>query len=105
MAADRLEGGLGLGGVFHPGLALAVIAFAPGLQQRRGAQARQGGGDVFRPLDLGEVGDAGARGQEEPLLFRPVLADRQRPRAGRDRNAEPGQGLDHAGRARSRTRR
>src|SRR5690606_18105544 len=41
-AADGVEGGLGLGGVANPDLALAVIALAPGLQQ--GGQAKRADG-------------------------------------------------------------
>jgi hypothetical protein len=76
-AAQGFEGRPGLGGVLHPALTLAVIAFAPGLHQRRRAHLGEGGGSLLRRRSRGESHSGHAVGVQEALLLDPVLGDGQ----------------------------
>ncbi|MNT06940.1 hypothetical protein D3C72_1416270 [compost metagenome] len=96
-ATDGVEGGLGVGGVPDPDLALAVIAFAAGLQQGGQAKRLDGGGEVIQGRDGGEVHGRCADGVQIGLLVHPVLSHGQGGRSRRDQGAGLGQLLDRQG--------
>ena len=83
--ADRLErGGRRILGADRR-LALAVIAEAARLEQRRRLDARQGRAQILQPVDAGIRGDGDAEPADEILLGQAILRDGERLGLGENR--------------------
>ena len=95
LAADVAPGRRRIGAVLDRGLALAVIAEAARLQDRRPADALDRGRERLGRADIGKRGGADAEPVDELLFHEPVLRRRQHLRIGQHRNArgEKGRGL------------
>ena len=77
LAAERAEGDGEIGALADQGLALAVIAEPPRLQDRGPPDLRHGAGERAGVVHLGEGRDLDAEPRDEVLLDQPVLRQRQ----------------------------
>ena len=95
--AEVGEGAGGVRGAVDPGLPLAVVAAAPGLQEQGRAQLLQGGLEIRFRFNGGESHGRQSGAVEEGLLLQPVLRHRQGATVGRDLGAQFRQALDGGG--------
>ena len=88
--ADRGPGSRDIGWVADPGLALAVIAVAPGLEHERRTEFSDRGFDVAKRGDRAPRRDSRTALLDELLLGSAVLRDGERTGAGPELGAERG---------------
>ena len=86
LAADRRPGGIGIGRCHDPRLALAIIAHAAGLEDRRAAQRRQCHVEIATAGNGAIGGGATTKAFNKALFGQPVLRNFQAGGAGVDRN-------------------